>query len=137
MGLSSQPGLKRRDIPRLSRQLSLDVCDTKADRGQDRRADQVSPASSWRAPPTRLLLVVERGYFLLANAFETSRAHSMKRSTTGLKVRFFNVMIVTSHGRVGTSTGNIFKRYSALSWRSRDFGTTVMNRPRDASFARR
>src|SRR5262249_58344262 len=78
-----------------------------------------------------------QGYFLLTNAFETSRAHSMKRPTTGLKVRYFNVMIVTRNERGGTSTGNIFKRYSSLSERNRDFGTTVMNRPRDANFARR
>jgi hypothetical protein len=34
-------------------------------------------------------------HFLVANAFEASRAQSMKRPTTGLKVRFFKVMIVT------------------------------------------
>ncbi len=30
----------------------------------------------------------------------------MKRSTTGLKVRFFNVTTMTGHGRMGKSTGN-------------------------------
>jgi hypothetical protein len=36
----------------------------------------------------------------------TSRAHSMKRSTTGLNVRFFNVMIPTGVVRSGRSTGS-------------------------------
>ena len=32
----------------------------------------------------------------------------MKRSTTGLKVRFFRVTIVTGHGRTGNRTGKTF-----------------------------
>jgi len=32
----------------------------------------------------------------------------MKRSTTGLNVRFFGVRIATGHGRFGRSTGNTF-----------------------------
>jgi hypothetical protein len=43
---------------------------------------------------------------LAAMDFATSRAQSMKRSTTGLKVRFFSVTIVTGHGRAGRSTAN-------------------------------
>jgi len=48
------------------------------------------------------------GYLPLAIDFATSCAHSMKRSTTGLNVRFFNVTIATGHGRAGRSTGNTF-----------------------------
>src|SRR5262245_30422946 len=43
-----------------------------------------------------------------ANDFATSRAHSMKRSTTGLKVRFFNLTTATGQGRIGKSTGSNF-----------------------------
>src|SRR6266581_7302840 len=49
-------------------------------------------------------------YFLIfgpiENDFVTSRAHSMKRSTTGLRVRFFTVTIATGHGRKGKSVCN-------------------------------
>jgi hypothetical protein len=38
----------------------------------------------------------------------TSREHSMNRSTTGVKVRFFSVKITTGHGRIGKSSGNTF-----------------------------
>ena len=38
--------------------------------------------------------------------FATSRAHSKKISATGLIVRFFNVVIVTGHGGIGSSTGS-------------------------------
>jgi len=38
--------------------------------------------------------------------FATSRAESIKRPTTGLKVLFFNVTTMTGHGRIGKSTGN-------------------------------
>src|SRR5713101_1586409 len=41
------------------------------------------------------------------NDFATSRVHSRKRSTTGLRVRFFNVTIATGHGRIGRATGSI------------------------------
>jgi hypothetical protein len=44
----------------------------------------------------------------LAKDFATSRAHSIKRSTSGLNVRFFSVTIVTGHGRTGKSTGKRF-----------------------------
>jgi hypothetical protein len=36
----------------------------------------------------------------------TSRAHSIKRSATGLKLLFFSVTIATGHGRTGKSTCN-------------------------------
>jgi hypothetical protein len=38
----------------------------------------------------------------------TSRAHSMKRSTSGLKVRFFKVTTVIGHGRDDSRIGNAF-----------------------------
>ena len=62
--------------------------------------------------------------FLVIN-FATSRAHSMKRSTTGLNVRFFSVTIVTAHGRTGKSTGNTFSELKCAT----DLGHAVMNRP--------
>jgi hypothetical protein len=34
----------------------------------------------------------------VSNDFATSRAHAMKRSTTGLSVRFLNVTTTTGHG---------------------------------------
>src|SRR5262245_23909211 len=40
-----------------------------------------------------------------ANGFATSRAHSMKSLVTGLRVRFFRVMIPTGQGGLGKSTG--------------------------------
>src|SRR6266481_9243936 len=42
--------------------------------------------------------------------FTTSRAHSMKRSTTGLNVRFFNMTIATGHGGIGISIGSRFRK---------------------------
>jgi hypothetical protein len=60
-----------------------------------------------------------------ANVFATSRAHSMKRSTTGLKVRFFRVVITTGHGRTGKSTGNTLSEL----WTTPDRGYAVMNGP--------
>jgi hypothetical protein len=40
--------------------------------------------------------------------FMTSRTQSIKRSATGLKLRFLSVMIETGHGRTGKSTRNAF-----------------------------
>jgi hypothetical protein len=37
-----------------------------------------------------------------------ARTWSMNRWTTGLSVRFFNVMIATGQVRTGSSTGNTF-----------------------------
>jgi hypothetical protein len=61
----------------------------------------------------------------LANDFTASRTYSMKRSTTGLKVRFFSVRIATGHGRTVKSTGNIF---NALK-RTHEPGKAVMYSP--------
>jgi|SRR5215467_1989591 len=47
-----------------------------------------------------------------ANDFATSRAHSMKRSTAGLKVRFFSVTTAVGQGRVGKSTGSNFNNFN-------------------------
>src|SRR5262245_12097138 len=41
--------------------------------------------------------------------FATSRAHSIKRSTTGLSVRCFSVTMAKGHGRMGKSTGNMLR----------------------------
>jgi hypothetical protein len=41
--------------------------------------------------------------------FAISYAHSMNFSASGLKVRFFSVMMDTGHGRAGKSTGKAFK----------------------------
>jgi hypothetical protein len=46
--------------------------------------------------------------FSFASGFAISRAHCMKRSTTGLMVLFFNVRIDSGHGRIGKFTGNTF-----------------------------
>jgi len=49
--------------------------------------------------------------------FVTIRAHSMKRSTIGLNVRFFSVIITTGRGRAGSFMGNTFNAdRSALRW---------------------
>jgi len=40
--------------------------------------------------------------------FETWRQHSMKRSTTGLRVRFLSVPITNGHGRLGRATASLF-----------------------------
>jgi hypothetical protein len=49
----------------------------------------------------------------------------MNRSTTGLKVRFFNVRIVTGHGRTGKSTGDTFDPLN----RTHERGKAVMYSP--------
>ena len=53
----------------------------------------------------------------------------MKRSATGLKVRFFKATIVTGHGRMGISTGSFFNGCRLLSRCRTELGTTVINRP--------
>ena len=40
-----------------------------------------------------------------ASGFTTSRAHSMKSFASGLRVRFFKVMIPTGNGGMGSVTG--------------------------------
>src|SRR5262245_36928504 len=54
-----------------------------------------------------------------------SRRCSMKRSTTGLMVRFFRVTTLTGQGRVGKSTGNILSDLKCAT----DLGIEVMNSP--------
>jgi hypothetical protein len=44
-------------------------------------------------------------YFSFASGFTTSRAHSMNSFTSGLRVRFFKVMIPTGQGGMGSVTG--------------------------------
>lgn len=51
----------------------------------------------------------------------TSRAHSINRSTTGLKVRPFSVTIATRNDRAGRSTGKAFKEYRSASERGIDY----------------
>src|SRR6266849_5877924 len=54
-----------------------------------------------------------------------SRAHAMKRSATGLSVRFFSVTMLTGHGRAGKSTGNTLRDLKYAT----DLGIAVMNWP--------
>src|SRR5262245_46416918 len=61
----------------------------------------------------------------LANDFAASRVLSINRSTTGLRIRFFSVRIVTGHGRTGKSTGNTFKPLN----RTHEPGKAVMYSP--------
>jgi hypothetical protein len=49
----------------------------------------------------------------------------MKRSTTGLTVRFFSVNIANCQGRTDNSTGNIF----TADWDAIDRGMAAMNWP--------
>src|SRR5205823_13800203 len=61
----------------------------------------------------------------LGNDFTASRICSMKRSTTGFKVRFFSVRIATGHGRTGKSTDNILKALTC----THELGKAVMYPP--------
>src|SRR5215203_5704250 len=56
------------------------------------------------------------------NGFVTSLAHSMKRSTTGLRVRFLRRTIATGHGVTGKSTGRILRKLK----RTHEAGKAVM-----------
>jgi hypothetical protein len=47
--------------------------------------------------------------FAAAIDLDTSRAQSMKRSTTGLRLRSLSVAITIGQTRAGKSTGSIFK----------------------------
>jgi hypothetical protein len=49
----------------------------------------------------------------------------MKRSTTGLSVRFFSVAILIGHGRAGRSTGKTLIDLKCAT----DLGIEVMNGP--------
>src|SRR5262249_53619796 len=51
------------------------------------------------------------GYLRPANDFATSRTQAMKRSTGGLKVRFFNVTSRDGQGAIGNSSGSSFKEW--------------------------
>jgi hypothetical protein len=67
-----------------------------------------------------------RGFAAAAKGFATSRAQSTKRSTTGLKVRCFNVTIVTGHDLVGSLTGNAFSKNRLPQVCTTESGSTVM-----------
>jgi len=54
-----------------------------------------------------------------------SRAHSMKRLTTGLSVRFFSIAILIGHGLTGKSTGNTLREQKCAT----DRGIAVMDWP--------
>src|SRR5262245_16526897 len=57
--------------------------------------------------------------------FTSARAHSMKRSTTGLMVRFFRVAIATRYGFGGRFTGSSFSEHD----RATDLEWIVRNGP--------
>jgi hypothetical protein len=59
----------------------------------------------------------------------------MKRSTAGLKVRFFNVTIAHGHAGIGNSTGNTFNIERSTSKRTVDLGNVVMNWPEASIFS--
>src|SRR6266446_831861 len=61
--------------------------------------------------------------------FTTSRAHSMKRSTTGLKFRFFNMTIATGHGGIGISIGSRFRKKRSALGVNTEAGMAAINRP--------
>src|SRR5215510_12183505 len=65
-------------------------------------------------------------YFLIANGFVTSRAHSMKRSARGFNVRFRGVTTTAGQGRCGRSTDSALRPYRAALRRSTEFAKTVM-----------
>ena len=50
----------------------------------------------------------------------TSRTHLMKRPTTGLRVRFFNVKTATGQGRIVTLTASSFNACRSSPWCSTD-----------------
>ena len=77
----------------------------------------------WRA---RISLIYRRPVGRAARIGRVkSRTCSMKRSTTGLKVRFFSVVMTTGHGRAGRSTGSTFSEL----WTTIDRGYAVINGP--------
>src|SRR5215475_11505687 len=65
-------------------------------------------------------------YFLIANGFVTSRAHSMKRSARGFNVRFRGVTTTAGQGRCGRSTDSALRPYRAALRRSTELAKTVM-----------
>ena len=60
--------------------------------------ERISTRGTGSAQAYRDLELAVRPFGLSLNDFATSRAHSTKRSITGLWVRFFNVVITTGHG---------------------------------------
>src|SRR5262249_2221057 len=72
------------------------------DRGEVRRCGAVI-RSAHRPRSLRLP-------FSFLSDFATSRAHSIKSLVTGLRVRFFKVMIPTGQTGMGSITGNTFTR---------------------------
>src|SRR5216684_1304157 len=87
------------------------------------------------AAPEKFTDHVQRGYFCPVdlsrpvNDLATSRAHSMKRSTTGLNVRPFNVTMATGQALTGKSTGSTFKSSFPTWSEATVFGSTVTNGP--------
>ena len=61
----------------------------------------------------------------------------MKRSTTGLSVRFFNVTITAGHDWTGKSTGNAFSEKRSPQMRRVEFGNVVIWEPEAAKLTRR
>jgi hypothetical protein len=70
--------------------------------------------------------VLWRTIGVLAMTFTTSWGQAIKRSTTGLRVRFFTVKIMTGHGCGGRSTANSFNPCRTRSRRYTDLGRTEM-----------
>src|SRR6185503_4250619 len=62
-------------------------------------------------------------------AFATSRAHSTKRSTDGLSVRFFSVTISAGGCGIGTSSGSSFSAWKPRLKRRIETGSTATKRP--------
>src|SRR5216683_3924130 len=73
--------------------------------------------------------IVGYSFFLLARGMATSRAHSMKSCTVGLRMRFFIATIATGLRVVGKSMGKALIAGSPNVNRKTDSGTIVRNRP--------
>jgi hypothetical protein len=76
----------------------------------DVRHNENQPRLAW---PSRTRLRKSQGEIALA----TRCAQAMSRSITGLRVRFFSVMIVRGHDRAGIPTDTIFSPYRTRSRR--------------------
>src|SRR5215510_6277254 len=66
-----------------------------------------------------------RDFGFPASGFATSRAHSMKSFTAGVRVRFFNVMTPIDHGGTGRTTCKILSFGSVAPNRSSEAGKTL------------
>jgi hypothetical protein len=72
-----------------------------------------------------------------ASDLATSREHSIKRSTIGLKVRSLSVTIATGQWEGGKLTGKIFK-WSVSEWSdTTEFGSAAMKEPRARKYMTR